>query len=319
MIKQDLNQKNHTPEDWNILVIEDSDTDLEILIEYFEEIGIRKFSSFVCAEDAFLENNIEEFSCVLLDYSLPGMSGLECLEKIQDLSSSPPVIFLSGYCDEKVAIESMKKGASDYVLKDQFSSKGLYRAISNSLEKKIIENKFLARHQEAQNFAYIVAHDLKSPLRAIALLSESLESELKDKRPDLRRCRKVCAQVRSSELYIRNLLNGLVSYIQYGQTNQNFKTLDLIEILAKVISVHKSRESPEHLEIQSDPLPQVFGDPIGFTQVFQNLINNAINYNDKKKTVINIHCFEEEAFWKFECQWSSKIEPHGRAKLSHFG
>ncbi len=45
MIKQDLNQKNHTPEDWNILVIEDSDTDLEILIEYFEEIGIRKFSS----------------------------------------------------------------------------------------------------------------------------------------------------------------------------------------------------------------------------------------------------------------------------------
>jgi FixJ family two-component response regulator len=81
----------------------------------------------------FAENNVD---CILLDYRLPDADGLELLEK---MAQNKPVIFLTGYGNETVAVEAMKKGAMDYLIKNQIDGERLIRAIRYSVSQKKAE------------------------------------------------------------------------------------------------------------------------------------------------------------------------------------
>jgi FixJ family two-component response regulator len=81
----------------------------------------------------FTENNVD---CILLDYRLPDADGLELLEK---MAQNKPVIFLTGYGNETVAVEAMKKGAMDYLIKNQIDGERLIRAIRYSVSQKKAE------------------------------------------------------------------------------------------------------------------------------------------------------------------------------------
>jgi DNA-binding NtrC family response regulator len=78
----------------------------------------------------FTENNVD---CIMLDYRLPDADGLELLEK---MAITKPVIFLTGYGNETVAVEAMKKGATDYLIKNQIDGEILTRSIRYSISQK---------------------------------------------------------------------------------------------------------------------------------------------------------------------------------------
>lgn len=83
----------------------------------------------------------EPFDLVLLDYQMPSMSGLDVLSRIREAHRSLPVIMLTGMGDERVAVEAMKRGAHDYLKKDQMDVADLARAITTALERKRLENE----------------------------------------------------------------------------------------------------------------------------------------------------------------------------------
>ena len=72
---------------------------------------------------------------VLLDYQMPGLSGVECLRRIRELRPELPVVMLTGEGDERVAVEAMKAGAMEYLVKGDDTPESLRRAISNALQK----------------------------------------------------------------------------------------------------------------------------------------------------------------------------------------
>lgn len=88
-----------------------------------------------------------QIDCVLIDYNMPGGSGLEWLSRIFEINSEQAVIMITGVGSEEIAVEAMKHGIMDYLVKGSIASESLERAIVNTIEK-INMRKTIARQQE---------------------------------------------------------------------------------------------------------------------------------------------------------------------------
>jgi PAS domain S-box-containing protein len=117
-----------------ILILEDSPTDAELAIRELRRAQLSFEAKRVDTKEEFLKA-LKEFSpdVILSDYSLPRFNALDALGLIKELGMDIPFILYTGSLTEEVAVECMKKGAADYILKT--SLKRLPSAMSNVLEK----------------------------------------------------------------------------------------------------------------------------------------------------------------------------------------
>jgi len=130
---------------YRILILEDLPTDAR-LAEYEIRKVLQNFSTRVVeTEDAFLFE-LQNFKphIVVSDYMLPSFNGLKALHLVQELSPDIPVIILTGSMNEDTAVDCMKAGATDYVIKEHI--KRLGQSILNAIEQQKIKHA----KQEAQ-------------------------------------------------------------------------------------------------------------------------------------------------------------------------
>ena len=105
-------------EEYKILLIEDDPDDAEIITRYITEAGeMFKVEHVSSGKEGLKEIKRKHFDLVLLDYMLPSMDGLEVLREIKKRKIQTSVIMLTGADDRKTAVEAMKLGASDYIVK----------------------------------------------------------------------------------------------------------------------------------------------------------------------------------------------------------
>lgn len=128
------------------MILEDVPTDAELMKYELTEAGMNFSSRRVAAKAAFLKE-LEEFSpdIILSDYSLPSFDGLSALKIAAERYPDLPFIFVSGALGEEKAIELLKKGATDYVLKD-----GLLR-LAPAVSRALQEAKEKAERKRAEN------------------------------------------------------------------------------------------------------------------------------------------------------------------------
>ena len=88
--------------------------------------------------------------CILLDYNLPELDGLEFLNELTEdaMSDRPAVVMLTGVGSEAVAVKAMQNGAQDYLVKDGITSETLQRAINNAIEKAELKHLLKMREDE---------------------------------------------------------------------------------------------------------------------------------------------------------------------------
>lgn len=114
----------------NVLVIDDDDVDRMTLRRALKKSEIsHRLTECAQAEDAFdlLKNN--RYDCIFLDYLLPGTDGLMLLRKFRQQGVRTPIIIITSQGDQKVAVEMMKSGASDYIVKDHIDAHNIKRII----------------------------------------------------------------------------------------------------------------------------------------------------------------------------------------------
>jgi PAS domain S-box-containing protein len=95
----------------------------------------------------------EAFSVVILDYSLPGMNGMEVIRQLGQRSLDVPVIMVTGQGDEQIAVEAMRNGAYDYIVKSQGYVKTLPRAVEKTIEKHELRTKLRASEDKYKRLA----------------------------------------------------------------------------------------------------------------------------------------------------------------------
>jgi PAS domain S-box-containing protein len=151
-------------------------------------------------------------------------------------------------------------------------------------------------NKELTDFAYVVSHDLKAPLRGIKTLAGWIAADQGEKLD--KEGQEQLALMLSRVSRMEDLINGILQYSRAGRPlEEGLGVVDLAEVVPSIVDMVAA---PSHIAITLDaPLPQVQVERTRIGQVFQNLLSNAIKFMDKPQGQIRIGCVEEEGFWKF--------------------
>ena len=151
------------------------------------------------------------------------------------------------------------------------------------------------RNDELNQFAYVVSHDLKAPLRAIASLSEWIEEDLKDQLPEenQHQMRLLRGRVHRMEA----LINGLLEYSRVGRTQTPSLMVNVNALLLEVID---SLAPPETFTIEIESgMPTLMTKRIPLQQVFTNLIGNAIKHHTRSDGHVKISVKDQGQYYEF--------------------
>jgi PAS domain S-box-containing protein len=150
-------------------------------------------------------------------------------------------------------------------------------------------------NQELKDFAYIVSHDLKAPLRGIKTLAEWISADYADKLDDNGKKQMNLLAGRVDQMH--NLIDGILQYSRVGRVEEGKVVVNLNELVTEAIDMIAP---PENITITiENELPTIECEQTRIMQVFQNLLSNAVKYTDKPKGWIKVGCIEENGFWKF--------------------
>jgi len=139
----------------NLLVIDDDKVDRMTVIRGLRGTG----TDYAVTEAETGRQGIElaarqAFDCILLDYRLPDADGLDVLAELTaNPDISVPVVMLTGEGNEMVAVEAMKRGASDYLPKNGIAADTLVRVIGNAVEKHVLQLQLADAHDRLERMA----------------------------------------------------------------------------------------------------------------------------------------------------------------------
>jgi PAS domain S-box-containing protein len=159
----------------------------------------------------------------------------------------------------------------------------------------LTQDSLKERNQELDSFVYMVSHDLKAPLRAIANLSTWIEEDLEEQTAQA--SQKQFLLLRQRIYRMDALIDGLLRYSQVGRQALESEAVDVAKLLPEIID---SISPPEDFKIEFlSPLPTIFTKRILLSQVFANLLSNAIKHHDRTEGQIKISVADLGDFYQF--------------------
>jgi signal transduction histidine kinase len=284
-----------------VLIVEDDPSDVELALYGLKKGGFTPDADVVQTSDDFKARIFKNaYEVVLADYGLPGWNGMETVEILRKAGLDTPVIMVSGALGELKAVECIKQGAADYVLKDHWAR------LPDSVRRAIREKKLRDDHRKAQSdlarsnreleqFAYVASHDLQEPLRMVAaytqLLAERYHGKL-DANAD-----KYIHYIVDGALRMQMLIQDLLTFSRVGRggiERQPVQVGDVLKIAIRNLGA-AIEESSAHITV--DPLPNVIADRPMLVQLFQNLIANAIKFRGPSPPAIRVAAEKKANEW----------------------
>ena len=286
-------------EEYRVLIVDDDTRDQMLYRAGLDTCREARFStdSVGTGNLGLLQLASEKYDCVLLDYMLPDGQGMALVEKFRQAADDPdlPIILLTGYGDEDLAIQALHSRVSDYLHKRNVNPQSLYRAIANSVAKATlrrtarirqitIENmnrELLQKNREIEAFYQSVSHELKTPLTAIreytSLVIDGIAGDIPSEAEDFLSVSLECTD------RLARLVDDLfdAARIESGKLTLARKSCFLPDIAERAIRLVEDTRQKSSIDIRlqvADEMPSVMLDFDRVLQVFVNLLTNALKF-----------------------------------------
>jgi light-regulated signal transduction histidine kinase (bacteriophytochrome) len=167
---------------------------------------------------------------------------------------------------------------------------------------------------ELEQFAYVASHDLQEPLRKVASFCQLLEQRYAEQLDD--RARTYIGFAVDGAKRMQALINDLLSFSRTGRTSGGFVGLELSEPYERAVRDLSRLIEETGAVVTADPLPSISGDATLLSQLFLNLIGNAIKFRGAEAPTVHISCVPDGDYWEFSCADNGiGIEPQYAEKI----
>jgi len=276
-----------------ILCLEDDDIDFEIINMTLERGGMEIETKRVDSREKFLEG-LTAFNpdVILSDHSLPQFNSIEALRLCRSTKLHIPFILVTGAVSDEFAVNCIKEGADDYVLKSNLNR--LPSAIKSALKHKETEEAKLAAisslasrneellkiNTELDSLVYSVSHNLRAPLMSVLGLVSLAKIE-----PDPTAIHHYHELIEKSVNKLDDTLKEILDYSRNARLDLQLTKIDFNEKTTETLEKMQYMSGVENIDIQVSINEQApfYSDYYRLSVVLNNLISNAIKYYDDSK------------------------------------
>jgi len=293
----------HSAVTLRVLLVKDDPTDAELTLRALRQAGFETNADVARTAEEFTRLvRKNSYDVILADYEFPDWNGMESVELLRREGQDVPVILVSGTLGELTAVECIKQGAADYVLKDHLARlpESVRRAVRERglrQENQQAQEELARSNRDLEQFAYVASHDLQEPLRMVAtyteLLAERYQGKL-DANAD-----KYIHYAMDGARRMQKLVHDLLAFSRVGRQGLAIESADCNVVLqATLLNLEATvRESGALVEYAQ--LPVVMADSSQLIQVLQNLIANAIKFRGVAPPLIRVSAEALAKDWVF--------------------
>ncbi|HYX31628.1 MAG TPA: ATP-binding protein [Oligoflexus sp.] len=304
-----------------LLIVEDRPDDAELVKDEFECAGYRLHAKRVASAEALRDAMQEPWDLIISDHAMPSFSSRGALKIVRELGKDIPFILVSGSIGEREAVEMMRLGVSDYILKDNLdrlvvSAERELREAENrrkrrEAEQELRQSEKRLRELYAQadqlnrlkdEFLATLSHELRTPLNVIMGNSEILlehASETGDEDARL-----MAEAIHRNAVHQTQLIDDLldISSIITGKIRFEPSEIAPAAIIEDVVKSLRSTANAKNIQLNVDlnHVPaKVWADSARLQQILWNLLSNALKFTYKNGS-IQVNVFREGLWVIFE-------------------
>ncbi len=291
----------------NILIIEDNEFDRAVSAELLGRTSLVGSISISnnCENGLATLAQHPQTDCVLLDLHLPDRLGSDAIDEIRQICPKAAVIMLTGETDQETALDCLKRGADDYLIKGEYTLAILQKTIRYAIERRRAylhahDLQLALQHQQQlnemqQEFICLVAHEFRTPLGIISSATQLLEASPQPPEDLLKRqCQKIITATKR--------LAGLMDNVLMLRKSEDHKLVgevtqfEMLQALDDVCERLKEEFPNAQLIVQRDVSQLICsGNPLLYEYAISNLIKNAIKYS-ADDAAVTIHVGKEKSY-----------------------
>ena len=272
----------------NVILIDDNLVDRRAIKTLLRQVAADISVTEVETVAAACLNEGSSFDAVFLENNLSDASGLASLEEIRELWPNAALFLMTAVGDANTAKQAILNGATDYLVKSEFSDANLAIALKAGVASAKKRHRIEEQHADIATFVEVLVHDFRAPIRATAYLSEQIAEDLEY--GETEEVRVGLQLLRRSATQMTDMIKSLSDHVRFDR--------DTHSEYVEVGSVLRQAMEPFRVEIENaaaivatnlEPnLPKLPCYPPQIVQVLQNLVGNALKYRGDKPPVIEI-------------------------------
>ncbi|HET6568644.1 MAG TPA: response regulator [Rhodothermales bacterium] len=280
-------------QDARILIVDDEAALMKALCDTLRERG---YDTLGCTsgKTALAALRESRFDLLLADLMMPDTDGISLLKAATEVDPDLVGIIMTGQGTIDTAVEAMKSGALDYILKPFKLSAILpvlnralgvrqLRVENTALEQRVRQRtaELEAANKELEAFSYSVSHDLRAPLRTMASFSDMLMEDFAAELPP--DARHLLDRIVSNAQKMGRLIDDLLRFSRLNQQPLSKQPVHTTTLVHEVLEELRRERDGRTVDVEVGELPDCFCDPSLLRQVFANLLSNAFKFTRQRE------------------------------------